>query len=114
MSTAVPQDFSESIEIARIGANPLRRVLAIAGSLKITCALFVLGIFIIFVGSLAQSRRDVWQVVNQYFRVYVARIDVADFFPPSMFPQFLDTNWNAAASSSVFNLEVSSCEAGDS
>ena len=94
MATAIPQDFVKTRHVsARAGSHPLRQVLAIAGSLKITCALFVFGMFIIFVGSLAQSRRDVWQVVNQYFRVYVAEVEMRDFFPPSMFPQFLDTDW---------------------
>lgn len=51
--------------------------------------------FIIFVGSLAQSRRDVWLVVNQYFRVYVAKMEVRDFFPPSMFPGLMDLDWEA-------------------
>ncbi|MFN9720347.1 MAG: cytochrome c biogenesis protein CcsA [Planctomycetota bacterium] len=54
-------------------------------SLKITCVLFTLAMFIIFVGSLAQARRDVWQVMAQYFRTWVAWVDVQDMFPPSMF-----------------------------
>lgn len=93
MSTATPQDFVEPRSTAGTNVNPVRQLLAYAGSLKITCTLFVMGIFIIFAGSLAQSRRDVWQVVNQYFRVYIARIEVRDFFPPSMFPQLLDFDW---------------------
>jgi ABC-type transport system involved in cytochrome c biogenesis permease subunit len=40
---------------------------------------------IVFIGSLAQARRDVWQVVSDYFRCYVAKVDVQDLFPPSMF-----------------------------
>jgi cytochrome c-type biogenesis protein CcsB len=93
MSTANPQDFVEPRATARTSVHPIRQLLVHAGSLKITCTLFVLGMFIIFAGSLAQSRRDVWQVVNQYFRVYVAEIEVRDFFPPSMFPQLLDFDW---------------------
>ena len=95
MSTAVPQDFAQPKSTSRATVHPLRQLLIVAGSLKITCALFLMGMFIILVGSLAQSRRDVWQVVNQYFRVYVAHIEVRDFFPPSMFPQLLDYNWEA-------------------
>ena len=63
-------------------------------SLKITCVLFVLALFIVLVGSLAQGRRDVWQVMDQYFRTMLAWIDVADFFPPSMFPQFIGFDWD--------------------
>lgn len=95
MSTAVPKDFAKAKSTSRASVHPLRQLLIVAGSLKITCALFLMGMFIILVGSLAQSRRDVWQVVNQYFRVYVANIEVRDFFPPSMFPQLLDYNWEA-------------------
>ncbi len=65
------------------------------GSLKLTCALFLLGMLIVFVGSLAQARKDVWLVVGEYFRTYVAYIDVADLFPPSMFPGWIDFNWDS-------------------
>ncbi len=54
-------------------------------SLKLTCVLFVLAMIIVFVGSLAQARRDVWQVMEEYFRTYIAWIQVRDLFPPSMF-----------------------------
>ena len=62
----------------------LRAVRALA-SLKLTCCLFVLAMIIVFIGSLAQARRDVWQVMEEYFRTYVAWIQVRDLFPPSMF-----------------------------
>jgi ABC-type transport system involved in cytochrome c biogenesis permease subunit len=65
------------------------------GSLKLTCVLLLLGMFIVFVGSLAQARKDVWLVVGEYFRTYVAYIDVADLFPPSMFPGWIDFNWDS-------------------
>ncbi|MCH2210562.1 MAG: cytochrome c biogenesis protein CcsA [Fuerstiella sp.] len=94
MSTAVPQDFVEKTPKSRSVDHPVQQAFAVAGSLKITCVLFVLGMFIVLVGSLAQSRRDVWQVVNQYFRVYIAKVEVRDFFPPSMFPQLMDYDWN--------------------
>jgi cytochrome c-type biogenesis protein CcsB len=63
-------------------------------SLKMTCVLFLMAMFIVFVGSLAQARRDVWQVMEQYFRTYIAWIDVSDFFPPSMFPGLIDFEWD--------------------
>lgn len=65
------------------------------GSLKLTCVLLVMGMFVVFVGSLAQARRDVWLVVHQYFRTYLAWIDVKDLFPPSMFPSLVDYDWNS-------------------
>lgn len=90
MSTStLPNDFSPSREHAKpiegdLNASILKMLRAL-GSLKITCVMFVLAMIIVFVGSLAQSRRDVWQVMDQYFRTWVAKIDVQDLFPPSMF-----------------------------
>ena len=52
MSTAVPQDFIEATPKPRTAERPLQQLLAVAGSLKVTCTLFVMGMFIIFVGSL--------------------------------------------------------------
>ena len=71
------------------------RCLHMLASLKLTIALFCMAMLVVFVGSLAQSRRDVWQVMSEYFRVYVAWIQVADFFPPSMFPQLISFDWNS-------------------
>ncbi|RLT05023.1 MAG: hypothetical protein DWI22_14985 [Planctomycetota bacterium] len=88
-STTLPGDFSprrteaESLDNALLKA--VVKVLEVFGSLKLTCVMFGLSMVIVFVGSLAQSRRDVWQVMEQYFRTWVAKIDVQDLFPPSMF-----------------------------
>ena len=88
-STTLPGDFSSRHEESRSMDNALLKVVAkvleVLGSLKLTCVLFGLSMVIVFVGSLAQSRRDVWQVMEQYFRTWVAKIDVQDLFPPSMF-----------------------------
>lgn len=97
-STALPGDLS-SRERASAGEDSItaftwKCIYALA-SLKLTCVMFLLGMFVVFVGSLAQARRDVWLVVGQYFRTYVAWIDVADFFPPSMFPSLVDYDWNS-------------------
>ena len=88
-STTMPGGFSSANEDLKpltkdLTAGLLRAVKLLA-SLKLTCTLFILAMVIIFVGSLAQSRRDVWQVMGQYFRTYLAWIDVQDLFPPSMF-----------------------------
>lgn len=72
---ALPQELENSVMTA---------IRALA-SLKLTCVLFILAMFIVFVGSLAQARRDVWQVMAEYFRTYIAWIQVRDLFPPSMF-----------------------------
>jgi hypothetical protein len=76
---------TETQRTARAGTDLLLRAVAALASLKLTCVLFLLAMVIVFIGSLAQARRDVWQVMDDYFRCYVAKIDVQDLFPPSMF-----------------------------
>jgi ABC-type transport system involved in cytochrome c biogenesis permease subunit len=88
-STVLPGDFStrrdESDPMDSVLLNAVVKILEVLGSLRLTCVLFALSMVIVFVGSLAQSRRDVWQVMEQYFRTWVATIDIQDLFPPSMF-----------------------------
>ncbi|QDT38965.1 cytochrome c biogenesis protein [Stratiformator vulcanicus] len=54
-------------------------------SLKLTVVLFSLAVFIVFVGTLAQHRKDIWDVVHEYFRCFVAWITIKDLFPVSFF-----------------------------
>src|SRR5262245_50783245 len=56
------------------------RALSTLASLRLTVVLFVLAIFLVFVGTLAQKDHDVWEVVNDtYFRVWWARVDLLAF-----------------------------------
>jgi ABC-type transport system involved in cytochrome c biogenesis permease subunit len=66
--------------------SPMHAILMRLASLKITATLFVLAIVLIVVGTLAQAEKDVWQVVEGYFRTPIAWIDLRVFFPPSFFP----------------------------
>lgn len=50
-------------------------------SLKLTVVLFALAIFLILAGTVAQIDHDIWEVVRDYFRTYVAKIDLGVFFP---------------------------------
>lgn len=88
-STSMPGGLSSMNDDAKalsgnIESGLLKAVRTLA-SLKLTCGLFVLAMIVVFVGSLAQSRRDVWQVMAEYFRTYIAWIQIRDLFPPSMF-----------------------------
>ncbi len=56
-------------------------------SLKLTLVLFALSFFLIIVGTLAQWDKNMWQVLSDYFRAYVAWIDLQLFLPPSFFPR---------------------------
>lgn len=88
-STILPGDLSSGRKDGEAFPQELENSLMTAiralASLKLTCVLFILAMFIVFVGSLAQARRDVWQVMAEYFRTYIAWIQVRDLFPPSMF-----------------------------
>jgi ABC-type transport system involved in cytochrome c biogenesis permease subunit len=55
------------------------RVLAVLASLRLTVMLFALSIFLVFVGTLAQKDHDVWYVVHDYFRAWIARVDFITF-----------------------------------
>ena len=46
-----------------------RRILTPLASLKLTVVLFLMAIFIVFAGTLAQTEKDIWQVVHDYFRM---------------------------------------------
>ena len=55
-------------------------------SLQLTVWLFALSIFLVLAGTLAQVDRDISQVVDEFFRSFIARIEFQLFFPPSFFP----------------------------
>lgn len=82
----------------------LESVLAPLASLKLTVFLFLLSIFIVLAGTLAQVEADIWEVIGEYFRVnfnnvlvdsapyinfgeFFVRIKAELFFPPSFFPE---------------------------
>ncbi|MFY9253455.1 MAG: cytochrome c biogenesis protein CcsA [Fuerstiella sp.] len=97
-TTMLPGDSSSANKVGHSEdrvADVLRKSCEGLASMKLTVVLFLLGMFLVFVGSLAQARHDVWQVVHQYFRTFVAWIDVADFFPPSMFPGLVSFDWDS-------------------
>ena len=61
-------------------------------SLKLTVVLFAMAIFIILAGTLAQVNKDIWVVIDEYFRTGIARIEFKIFFPPSFFPNLNQAN----------------------
>ncbi|MFQ5731466.1 MAG: cytochrome c biogenesis protein CcsA [Planctomycetaceae bacterium] len=54
-------------------------------SLKLTVGLFAFSIALILFGTLAQVNLDIWAVLGQYFRVWVAKVELQIFFPGSFF-----------------------------
>lgn len=52
-------------------------------SLKLTVTLLALSMVLVFAGTLAQVDKGIWTVVAQYFRCFIAWIDLPIFFPRS-------------------------------
>ena len=67
-------------------ANPFWHVLKVLGSLKITVAMFTLGILILFFGTLAQDEDNLAEVKRLYFNSWIAIIPVDVLFPITIFP----------------------------
>src|SRR5438046_10689383 len=66
--------------------DALAVVMRAFASLKLTVALFALGIFIILVGTLAQQEANIGQVVRNYFHAWVMWVDINLLFPKMFFP----------------------------
>ncbi|MGC3970207.1 MAG: cytochrome c biogenesis protein CcsA [Pirellulales bacterium] len=94
---------SKARPTARSGAwETVRKLLRPVASLKLTVWLFAMSIFLVFAGTLAQKEVDVWDVINNWFRVDERKLfpatpphfDVREFFvriPLQYF--FIDLLW---------------------
>ena len=69
-------------------ASAIRQGWRALGSLKLTVTLFSLAFVLIIVGTLAQTEKNMWQVLNDYFRTWVAWVEFHVFLPPSFFPKW--------------------------
>lgn len=58
-------------------------------SLQLTVILFLLGIFVIWVGTTAQADAEIWQVVDRYFRSFFMKVEYKYIFPAQFFPAWL-------------------------
>ena len=73
------------------GSVSLAQVLAPFASLRLTVALFVVSLILVFAGTLAQREHDIWYVIHNYFRCGLAWIEFRIFLPldwnvPGKFP----------------------------
>ena len=66
-------------------AHPLWKALQVCGSLKITVAMFLAGVFILFIGTLAQDELNLPDVKAIYFNSWFTMIYFRDFVPVTMF-----------------------------
>ncbi|MEQ8790576.1 MAG: cytochrome c biogenesis protein CcsA [Pirellulaceae bacterium] len=64
----------------------IKLILKPVASLKLTVTLFVLLIFLIFVGTLAQAEESMWTAVGRYFYSWAVLVNFNTFFPKSFFP----------------------------
>ncbi|HUG90760.1 MAG TPA: cytochrome c biogenesis protein CcsA [Planctomycetaceae bacterium] len=75
------RDAARSVD----GVSPLAAALGPLASLKLTVVLFALAIVLVFASTLAQHRKGIWQVINQYYSTPVAKIEFQDLRPTSFF-----------------------------
>lgn len=79
---------TSSNAVAPVSSEELsaRNIIMALASLKFTVTLFAMTIFLVFAGTLAQVEKDIWQVIEEYFRTPITWIEFQLFFPPSFFP----------------------------
>jgi len=89
-SNSIPAGVGRVHVAARTESASLGQVaqtlLAPLASLKLTVVLFVLSIFLIYVGTLAQVDQDMWQVINNYFHSWLVVVPLQVLFPKTWFP----------------------------
>lgn len=84
----VPGPSAESTRTAN-SQSPfalLKYFFAPLASLKLTVVLLAMGIFLVFVGTLAQAEKGMWDAISQYFRSVFVWIRFQVFFPRNWFP----------------------------
>ena len=87
MSTVEFPRYSAAASTTRDSASPLallRTLLAPLASLRLTVTLLALSMGLVLAGTVAQVDADVWQVVHEYFRVWIAWIPLSTFLSRSM------------------------------
>ncbi|MBA3480420.1 MAG: cytochrome c biogenesis protein ResB, partial [Pirellulales bacterium] len=88
-TTELPRYSSRERAVEREGddyrvTTAVHAVLAPLLSLRLTVAMLALSLPLILAGTLAQVDVDVWRVVHDYFRTWIAWIDVQVFLPRSL------------------------------
>ena len=78
---------------AAVGESLAWKCLRALGSLKITVVMFLAGIFLLFVGTLAQDEKNLPEVKQEYFNSWIAHVPFADFFPVTIFGPSSLTGW---------------------
>jgi len=61
-------------------------LLAPLASLRLTVILLTLSVVLVFLGTVAQWHKDIWVVVDEYFRCWISWVSLDDCIPPKMWP----------------------------
>jgi ABC-type transport system involved in cytochrome c biogenesis permease subunit len=77
---------SPRVESDAAAPSTVRSFAQALASLKLTVWLIGMTIFLVLAGTLAQVKLSSWQVVDEYFRTFIAWIDFQLFFPAAFFP----------------------------
>jgi len=67
-----------------------RQIIGGLGSLKITVFLLALGLLLVLIATLQQSRRDIHQIKQQHFRAPVVFVEYQELLTPAWFPNYQD------------------------
>lgn len=70
---------ARKVTTRRSEKSALERSLGPLASLRLTVWLFAASLFIVLAGTFAQTRADIWQVIDEYFRFDVTRVFVSGF-----------------------------------
>jgi ABC-type transport system involved in cytochrome c biogenesis permease subunit len=88
-----PIPYSAGRSSGRTQASAAWQALRAAGSLKVTVVMFLAGIFLLFVGTLAQDEKNLPEVKQEYFNSWIAQVPFSDFFPVTIFGPSKLTGW---------------------
>ncbi|MEI8210946.1 MAG: cytochrome c biogenesis protein CcsA [Planctomycetota bacterium] len=84
-TSSLPYSSESRSEVSQLQAA-VWSVLKLAGSLKITCVMFALGVLILFVGTLAQDESTIVDVKKEYFNSWLAIVPFDIFKPQTIWP----------------------------
>lgn len=76
---------NDAVRVGDVGKT-IETFLAPIASLKLTVVLLALSAMLVFLGTVAQWHKDIWVVVNEYFRCWFAWAPLDDCIPPKMWP----------------------------
>ncbi len=85
-TTEIPADLQVDVNLASKDAESespisLRDVFLPLASLRLTVTLFAISMVLVLAGTLAQIDYDIWFVIKNYFRCWIAPIELKVFFP---------------------------------